>query len=136
MFPQWTRNRIFGTSLSGSFWILLCMALLIVFSQPPLALQVGFQIAAFGLMTRLYSLRLEWILLLTEKDVPKFFSQSRNYPVILFFHANIQPFIQVLSCPAIFNHLFGSCICFHWPNLRKSFKLYYPNRFHVIYFSS
>ena len=66
------------------------------------------------------------------KDVPKFISRARNYPVILFTFA-------------VFNNLFWSCcICFRWPNLRKSFLnltiyinfiwyifLFSINRFHV-----
>ena len=86
------------------------MALLIVFSQLPLALLPAFQTATcWSCDLVLYRLRLEWMWQLAEKDVTNFISLSRNYPVILFKYAT-------------FNHLFWSCcICFHWPNLRKSF---------------
>ena len=95
---------------SGSIWIPLCMAPLIVFSQPPSALPPGFQTAAcWSCDSVLYRLRLEWIRQLAEKDMPNFISQSRSYPIILFKYD-------------IFNHLFRSCcICFRWSNLRKSF---------------
>ena len=109
---------------SGSFWRPLCIALLIVFSQPPSALRPGFQTAfCWFCDPALDRLRLEWIQQLAEKDVPNFISQSRSYPVILFTYT-------------ISKHLFRSCcVCFRWPNLRKSTKLYNPNIF-IIYFSS
>ena len=100
-----------------------CFSRLTVFSQPLRLYSQSFKLLPVGLVTRLYTLKLEWIRLLTE-EVPKFISRSRNYPVILFTYS-------------VFNHLFRSCcVCFRWPNLRKPFKLYNPNRFHVIYFSS
>ena len=123
MSPLWTRNRIFRPSLSGSFWILLCMALLIVFSQPLSALQPGFQTAScWSCNPALYRLRLEWIWQLTEEAVPKFIFWSRDYPVILFTYA-------------VFNYSFRSCCCcFCWASLRKSFKLYNPIDF-MLYIS-
>ena len=111
---------------SGSFWIPLCMAILIVFSQPPSALWPGFQTATcWSCDPVFYRLRLEWIQQLAEKDMPNFISQSRSYPVMLFTYAIFNHFIQVLL------HLFSLA------KLKEIFfKPYNPNRFHVIYFSS
>ena len=107
MSALWTRNRIFGTSL---LWVILNT----IMHGPPYCIlptpfrlyRQGFKHPPVGLMTQL---RLEWIRQLTEKDVLNLISRSRSYPVILFIYA-------------ILYHLFRSCcVCFRWPNLRKSF---------------
>ena len=110
---------------SGSFWIPLCMALLIVLSQPPSALPPGFQTAAcWSCGPAACRLRLEWICPLAEKDVPNFISRSRNYPAI---------FLHMLHSTTYS----GPVDLFSLAKLKKIFsKPYNPNIFHVIYFSS
>ncbi len=122
----WSRLHVYPVNWENNFrYIFMHFAPYLFISPKPLRFySQGFKLLPVSLVTRLYRLRLEWIRLLTEEEVPEFISQSRNYSVILFTYA-------------VFNHSFrSSCVCFHWPHLRKSFKLYNPNRFHVIYFFS